>query len=100
MTTTKKPSATVSRNETPAGRQTLLLTRESGGRIPHREFTRNVPKHFDGGDIDKNGRWLGEHMSCLECRETAAMRMGITSTHTLKQLECGECGEPFAEVWI
>jgi hypothetical protein len=77
----------------------FTLQFETGGRIPPREFTRNVPKHFDGGDIDNQGHWVGADMSCLECRETHPMRMGITATYLLAALRCGNCGEPFAEVW-
>ena len=40
---------------------------------------RNVPKSFDGGDIDNHGHWYGPDMSCLECRETTAMRSGLMS---------------------
>jgi hypothetical protein len=43
----------------------------------------NVPKSFDGGDIDNHGRWWGQDMSCLECRETTAMHAGITSSYLL-----------------
>ena len=28
-----------------------------------REYTRDIPKHFDGGDIDDNGHWYGAEMS-------------------------------------
>lgn len=66
---------------------------------PPRELTRNVPKAFDGGDIDNNGRWYGAEMCCRDCRETANMRMGMTATYMLATLECGECGEVFAETW-
>jgi hypothetical protein len=60
----------------------------------------DVPKHFDGGDIDWNGGWAGEAMCCLECRETTRMRIGVTPIYLLAELHCGECGAPFAEVWI
>lgn len=60
----------------------------------------NVPKHFDGGDIDDNGHWRGAEMCCLECRETTAMHCGITSTYLLASLNCGECGESFAKYWV
>lgn len=72
----------------------------SGGNIPPREFTRNVPKTFDGGDINDTGHWRGADMCCLECRETSAMRIGITATYLLAALQCGECGETFAETWL
>jgi transcription elongation factor Elf1 len=60
---------------------------------------RNVPKTFDGGDIDNHGHWVGAEMSCLECHETAEVRMGLTATYMLAAIECRECGEVFAEVW-
>jgi len=65
-----------------------------------REYTRDIPKHFDGGDIDDNGHWYGAEMSCLECHETHQMRQGITATYLLATLECGSCGETFAEYWV
>ncbi len=61
---------------------------------------RGVPKTFDGGDIDNDGQWYGSEMCCLECRETADVRCGTTSTYLLGTLECGECGEVFAEYWL
>jgi hypothetical protein len=78
----------------------VLFPETRSGNPPRREFTRDVPKHFDGGDIDNNGRWYGEEMCCLECRETKHMRVGITATYLLATLDCGECGEPFAEYWV
>ena len=60
----------------------------------------NVPKSFDGGDIDNHGHWWGQDMSCLECRETTAMRSGMTSTYLLASLQCGECGETFCLYWV
>lgn len=67
---------------------------------PHRrEYTRDVPKTFDGGDIDDHGHWYGAEMSCLECHETEAMRMSITATYMLAALRCGNCSEVFAETW-
>jgi len=52
---------------------------------PHRrEYTRDVPKHFDGGDIDERGYWYGADMCCLECHETHEVRAGITATYLLK----------------
>ena len=60
----------------------------------------NVPKSFDGGDIDDEGRWYGQDLSCLECRQTTAMRLSITSTYLLAALHCGECGATFCEYWI
>ena len=61
---------------------------------------RNVLKTFDGGDIDDDGHWCGQDMSCLECRKTTAIRSAITSTYLLASLQCGECGEIFVEYWI
>ena len=55
---------------------------------------------FDGGDIDNFGHWYGETMSCLECRETEAVRIGTTPTYMLAELHCGECGTTFAEFGI
>lgn len=68
--------------------------------IKRRIDTANVPKHFDGGDIDNHGHWYGDAMGCLECRETRHMGMGCTSTYLLAELHCGECGAVFAEYWI
>ncbi len=76
------------------------VIRTTFGNPPKRENMRNVPKHYDGGDINEHGSWRGAAMSCLECRETTDMRAGITATYLLGTLECGECGEIFAEVWI
>lgn len=75
-----------------------MLTIQRTSQPAVREFTRNVPKTFDGGDINTNGQWRGAEVGCLECRETAAMHYGGTATYMVAQLECGECGEPFAEV--
>ena len=61
---------------------------------------RNVPKSFDGGDIDNHAHWYGPDMSCLECRETTAMRSGMTSIYLLARLECGACGETFCLYWV
>lgn len=61
---------------------------------------RAVPTIYDGGDIDDDGRWYGEPMCCLECRETDAMRMGLSRTYLLATLECSNCLQVFAEVWI
>lgn len=72
---------------------------QSNSQPARREYTRDVPKTFDGGDIDDHGHWYGAEMSCLECRETTHMRMGITATYLLAALQCGECGETFAETW-
>lgn len=70
------------------------------GNVQERVLMRDVPKTFDSGDIDNHGRWIGEEMCCLECRETVEIRAGITSTYLLAVLHCSECGEPFAEYWI
>lgn len=59
----------------------------------------DVPKTYDGGDINAHGQWCGEDMCCLTCRETAPMCMGLTTTYLLASLECGECGETFAQTW-
>jgi hypothetical protein len=67
---------------------------------PRREDTRGVPKHFDGGDIDWDGQWEGAEMGCLDCRETAPMATGMTATYLVAALQCGECGEIFAEIRI
>lgn len=61
---------------------------------------RDVPKHFDGGDIDGDGQWYGPDMSCLDCRATRPVRYTHTHTYLLAALECGNCCELFAEVWI
>lgn len=68
--------------------------------MPDNVNLRDVPKHFDGGDVDDYGRWVGAEMGCLECRTTNAMMMGITLTYGLAALECGECREVFAEYWV
>lgn len=81
-------------------RSTSNVLHTTYGNVPRREFTRDVPKHFDGGDIDNNGHWVGEEMGCLECRETRQMRSSATATYLLASLNCGECGEPFAEYWV
>jgi hypothetical protein len=65
-----------------------------------KEYTRDIPKHFDSGDIDNDGRWYGSSMCCLECRTTDAMRMGAGGLFLLATLECGSCGEVFAERWL
>lgn len=62
------------------------------------ENMRDVPKIFDGGDIDSSGHWEGALMCCLSCRETEPMRYTITGTYMLFALECGECGQRFCEV--
>lgn len=69
------------------------------GNVHRREYTRDVPKTFDGGDIDDNGHWRGAEMGCLECRTTRRMVVGPTATYLLSVLRCGECGERFAEFW-
>ena len=72
--------------------------------LNHNMQMRDVPKIYDGGDVvtgdDISTYWCGEVMCCLECREVKPMRLGMTATYLLAQLECGECGEPFAEVWV
>lgn len=68
-------------------------------RVPAPWNLRDVPKIFDGGDIDYEGRWYGDRMCCLECRATEAMRMSPTSTYMLVSLDCGECGRSFGEFW-
>lgn len=73
---------------------------QSNSKPPAREFMREVPKHFDGGDIDDDGHWRGPEMSCLECKETTAMHYGITARWFIAALECGECREVFAEYTI
>lgn len=79
--------------------RTPTLLRSTFGNVPPREFMRDVPKHFDGGDIDHQGHWHGAAMCCLDCGETRPMRLGITPTYQLMALECGECYAIFAEVW-
>ena len=73
---------------------------EKGKRVrPDAIPMRDVPKHFDGGDIDDEQHWYGALMCCLECRNVDAMRMTVTRTYLLAALSCGSCGEVFAEVW-
>ena len=76
------------------------LFHSSYGNVPARENMRKVPVTFDGGDINDNGQWRGEEMGCLECREIHQVRAGITATYLLAQLQCGGCGERFAEYWV
>jgi hypothetical protein len=75
------------------------IIRSTHGNVPQREYTRDVPKHFDSGDIDNNGRWYGSTMCCLECRDTDTMRMGIGGLYLLATLECDNCSAVFAETW-
>jgi hypothetical protein len=77
-----------------------VIWAQSNSKPAAREFMRNVPKYFDGGDIDNENHWYGEQMGCLECGEVDAVRTGITSTYLLASLQCGNCGEVFAEYWI
>lgn len=54
---------------------------------------------YDGGDINEHGCWRGEEMCCLSCKETRPMEMGHTGKPYFRNaLECGECGQTFAEV--
>ena len=65
-----------------------------------KDHLHNVPKTFDGGDIDVQGHWYGQDMCCLECGETTAMRSGLTRTYLLACLQCGECAVSFCEYWV
>lgn len=55
---------------------------------------------FDGGDINDNGQWRGEEVSCLDCRETRPMQMGPSPAWCVAELRCGECGRGLAEFGI
>ena len=55
---------------------------------------------FDGGDLDSNNNWQGELVGCLECRETTPIRLSLTPTYLMEELQCGECGSPLGDVWV
>ena len=55
---------------------------------------------FDSGDIDSNNNWQGELVGCLECRETTPIRLSLTPTYLMEELQCGECGSPLGDVWV
>jgi hypothetical protein len=53
--------------------------------------------HFDGGDTDAHGRWWGEAICCIACKETSRIRLGFTGTYLVEELFVDECG--CALVW-
>jgi hypothetical protein len=48
--------------------------------------------HFDSGDIDDHGRWWGEAICCIACKETSRIRIGLTRTYMVNELFVDECG--------
>lgn len=51
--------------------------------------------HYDGGDIDNHGRWVGGEICCLACHEETFIKTGMTPTYMLVAFYFDCCGENF-----